>query len=123
MAIINMISSNIVQWTLMAGMIPIIFSISRGEITPVTFNPLQRQEIALTLCQSALVILLMMDLEIKLKDAASLLALWAFQFFFPAGRNVAMVLYTLWAFFELGLLIKNKKVFFAFKSYWGNHEL
>ena len=36
MALMNMVSSNINQWTLLAAMLPIVYSISVGAVTPIT---------------------------------------------------------------------------------------
>ena len=35
MALMNMVSSNINQWTLLAAMLPIVYSMSRGELSTI----------------------------------------------------------------------------------------
>ena len=35
MALMNMVSSNINQWTLLAAMLPIVYSISRGALSTI----------------------------------------------------------------------------------------
>ncbi len=120
MAMINMISSNIVQWTLMAGMIPIVLSLSKKEITPLIFSPLQLQEIGLTLMQSLLSLLFLMDLEINVWEALGLFSLWGFQFFYPSGREFAMILYGVGILAEVILLALKKKLFYALVEYRRN---
>jgi len=45
----NMVSSNINQWTLLAAMLPIVLSISAGAPTPIEFDARQRLEVLMTL--------------------------------------------------------------------------
>jgi len=51
MALMNMVSSNINQWTLLAAMLPIVYSISRGTPSSIPFDDHQRLEILITLGQ------------------------------------------------------------------------
>src|SRR4029077_19394506 len=52
MALMNMVSSNINQWTLLTAMLPIVLSISAGGVTPILFDQEQRVELLLTLGQA-----------------------------------------------------------------------
>src|SRR5688500_8274650 len=63
-ALMNMVSSNINQWSVLSAMIPIIFVISAGEIKPLVFDTMQEQEILLTILQSFLGFLLLMNLRL-----------------------------------------------------------
>src|SRR5687768_9508244 len=47
--LMNMVSSNINQWSVLSVMIPVIFVISSGEIRPLVFDQMQRDEILLTI--------------------------------------------------------------------------
>ena len=49
MALMNMVSSNINQWTLLTAMLPIVLSMSAGSVTPIVFDQEQRIELLLTL--------------------------------------------------------------------------
>ena len=60
MALMNMVSSNINQWTLLAAMLPIVYSLSRGESSTISFDSHQQLEI--------------------LMEAGVLFFLWAVQF-------------------------------------------
>jgi cation:H+ antiporter len=117
MAVINMVSSNVVQWTVMAGMIPVVFSLSLKAPTPIVFDHVQLREIALTVLQSFLSILFLMDLELDIWNATGLLVLWSFQFFFPSLRSLAMALYGFWIIFETISLVRRKKLFYALNLY------
>src|SRR6185369_3474748 len=48
MALMNMVSSNINQWTLLTAMLPIVLSLSAGGVTPIVFDQEQRIELLLT---------------------------------------------------------------------------
>ncbi len=117
MALLNMVSSNIVQWTIMAGMLPIIYSYSKGEFTAITFNALQENEILLTVLQSFLSVLFLIDLEFGLQDALGLFILWLVQFIFPTAREYVISAYGLWMIFEIYRLLKSEKIFMTLKRF------
>src|SRR5688572_21159599 len=75
-ALMNMVSSNINQWSVLSAMIPIIFVISAGEIKPLTFDEMQRHEILLTILQSFLGFLLLMNLQLVMHEALILFSFW-----------------------------------------------
>ncbi len=101
MALMNMVSSNINQWTLLAAMIPIIYGWSHasahGGWVPFTFDGEQETEIALTIAQSVLATLLLSDLRFTWHDAAALFVLWLVQFVVPGWREEIAVIYLAWA--------------------------
>ena len=80
MALMNMVSSNINQWTLLAAMLPIVFSISRGAPSTISFDSQQELEILMTLGQSLIGALFLINMELAWWEAASLFFLWAVQF-------------------------------------------
>jgi cation:H+ antiporter len=80
MALMNMVSSNINQWTLLAAMLPIVFSLSRGAPTAITFDERQQLEMLMTLGQSLLGALFLVNMELLWWEAAELFLLWAVQF-------------------------------------------
>jgi hypothetical protein len=112
-----MISSNIVQWTVMAGMLPILYNISKGEMVPVVFDAHQETEIILTVIQSLLAALFMMDLEMDRKDAFGLFVLWLVQFIFPHSREEIIWVYLLWIMIEIITLSRQKKLFYAIREF------
>lgn len=80
MALMNMVSSNINQWTLLAAMLPIVFSISRGAPSAIGFDSQQELEILMTLGQSLIGTLFLINMELAWWEASALFFLWAVQF-------------------------------------------
>jgi cation:H+ antiporter len=107
-ALMNMVSSNINQWSILSAMIPILFVISAGKLQPLTFDRFQRQEILLTILQSFLGFLLLLNLELKMHEAAILFVFWFVQFVFPPSREVMIYVYLGWCLLEIGLLISKR---------------
>jgi cation:H+ antiporter len=100
MALMNMVSSNINQWTVLAAMIPIVYgwshAVAQGSFEAFTFDGEQQVEIALTIAQSALAALLLLDLKFRWYDAAALFGLWLAQFLVPSWREEITVVYICW---------------------------
>ena len=100
MALMNIVSSNINQWTILAAMIPIVFGFSHmqhyGVWADFTFDIDQRNELALTLLQTMLGVLLLANMEFDWLDATALFVLWAVQFTLPQLRAEIMVAYGVW---------------------------
>ena len=46
MALMNMVSSNINQWTMLPAMLPIVLSISARTVTPIVFDPQQKVKVS-----------------------------------------------------------------------------
>jgi cation:H+ antiporter len=107
-ALMNMVSSNINQWSILSAMIPILFVISAGKLQPLTFDHFQRQEILLTILQSFLGFLLLLNLELKLHEAAILFVFWFVQFVVPAWREAMIYVYLGWCLIEIAVLISRR---------------
>jgi cation:H+ antiporter len=101
MALMNMVSSNINQWTVLAAMIPLVFGWShlaaQGTWIAFTFDGEQVTEIGLTIAQSLLALLLLFNMRFSWSDALALFALWLAQFLRPAWREEVTVLYLGWS--------------------------
>lgn len=82
MGLMNMVSSNINQWTLLAAMLPIVYSISRGEPSAIPFDERQSLELLMTLGQSLIGMFFLINMELAWWEAAALFALWFTQFVF-----------------------------------------
>ena len=104
-ALMNMVSSNINQWSLLSAMIPILFAISAGEVRPLPFDAHQREEILLTILQSFLGFLLLLNLQLKFREALLLFVLWLVQFVMPAWRGPMIYVYLGWCVLECGRLL------------------
>jgi cation:H+ antiporter len=110
-ALMNMVSSNINQWSILSAMIPVLFVMSAGEIRPLVFDHMQRQEILLTILQSFLGFLLLLNLDLRFHEASLLFVLWAVQFAMPGSRPLMIYVYLMWCGVEiLHLALQRQKV-------------
>jgi len=122
MALMNMVSSNINQWTVLAAMIPLVFGYSHyhhtGTWADFHFDAEQRVEIILTLLQSGLGIMLLASMEFDWVEASGLLVLWAVQFFVPHLREEVSVVYAVWiVVLLLGFALKRQRLL-APRYFW-----
>ena len=122
MALMNMVSSNINQWTVLAAMIPLVYGYSHlrhhGVWADFHFDDLQRLEILLTLLQTALAVLLLANMKFDWLDATALFVLWLAQFLVPGWRKEVAVAYGLWmAILLIGFAIRGKALL-APKLFW-----
>src|SRR5438874_1803088 len=100
-ALMNMVSSNINQWSILSAMIPVLFVISAGATRPLVFDQFQRNEILLTILQSFLGFLLLLNLELRFHEASILFIFWAVQFFVPHWRGQMVIVYLIWCGVEI----------------------
>src|SRR5713226_6199952 len=107
-ALMNMVSSNINQWSILSAMIPIVFVISAGELRALEFDRAQRQEILLTILQSFLGFLLLLNLELKMHEAFILFTFWFVQFVVPSWRGPMIYVYLGWCAIELVRLLMSR---------------
>ena len=122
MALMNMVSSNINQWTVLAAMIPLVYGYSHyhhtGTWADFRFDAAQRLEIILTLLQTGLGVVLLANMEFDWFDATALFVLWAVQFFVPHLREAVSIGYALWIVVLLvGFVIKGQPLL-APKYFW-----
>ncbi len=125
-AIMNLVSSNINQWSVLSGLIPVIYCISRHSTAPLPLDPHQRVEILLTVLQSLLGWLLLASMSLTSYEAAILFLFWLIQFALPSTRNAMIVVYAAWCLLEIGLVAagrKKWKVFRAFRKTWRGRSL
>ncbi|HEY2843413.1 MAG TPA: hypothetical protein VGJ09_07185 [Bryobacteraceae bacterium] len=124
MALMNMVSSNINQWTLLTAMLPIIFSISIGSVTPILFDPEQRIELLLTLGQAVLGMIFLMSMRLVWYEAAIMFAFFWIPFLRPSWAGPATFLYFGWAALECGRVIAGRRKILAparFARIWKEH--
>jgi cation:H+ antiporter len=121
MALMNVVSSNINQWTVLAAMIPVVYSISLGHLAAVPFDGQHRHEILLTLLQSLLGLVLLMNMKYTVWEAVVLFGLWFVQFCIPSSRVVVIEIYA--ALVALGILQalfghRRFEAFVVFRQRW-----
>ncbi len=80
MALMNMVSSNINQWTLLAAMLPMTYSLSCGAMTPIVFDEQQELELLMTIGQSLVGMMFLVNMRLDWWEAATLFSLWGIQF-------------------------------------------
>src|SRR5262245_4123060 len=100
MALMNMASSNINQWTMLAAMIPVVYSLSVGAPTAVPIDD-HRTEVVLTLLQGALGVVILCNLNFQAYEALGLLTCWVIQLAIPHSREEMCWVYAAWLVLEL----------------------
>jgi cation:H+ antiporter len=83
-AIMNIASSNINQWTLLMAMLPVVFSLSRGTVSSFSLDAEQRLELLLTIGQSFVAMIFLVNMRIEWWEALAMFLLFAAQFVLPA---------------------------------------
>jgi cation:H+ antiporter len=121
MALMNIVSSNINQWTILAAMIPLVYGFSHlhhfGIWSDFHFDAPQQVEILLTLLQTLLGVLLLANMEFDWLDASALLVLWMIQFIVPHLREEVSVVYGVWILALLGQFVLGKKKFLVWRYF------
>jgi cation:H+ antiporter len=122
MALMNMVSSNINQWTVLAAMIPLVFGYSHyqntGAWADFHFDAEQRLEILLTLLQTGLGVVLLANMEFDWLDATALFVLWAVQFAVPHLRDEIAIAYAAWIAVLAIVFVSRGKPLLAPKYFW-----
>ncbi len=77
-----LVSSAVNQWTLLIGMLPVVYSISAGTPSSMPLDPRQVEEVLLTTAQSIFAILVIADLRFAVREAIVLFVLFACQLVF-----------------------------------------
>jgi len=121
MALMNMASSNINQWTLLAAMIPLVYgwshALAHGSWVTFHFDGAQQVEIGLTVAQSAVAVLVLADMRFHWYDATLLFVLWMVQFLVPHWREEITVLYLAWGLVLVGLAAAGRRPLTAFAAF------
>jgi cation:H+ antiporter len=138
MALMNMVSSNINQWTLLTAMLAIIFSISRGEFSSIPFDSQQELELLMTIGQSLVGMIFLVNMVLTWWEASALFLLWFGQFLLSpvkpgpdfwgsiAGHShwIVTAIYFIWIGIELVRIVTSHRQPLAFKLFaqtWRTH--
>jgi cation:H+ antiporter len=138
MALMNLVSSNINQWTLLVAMLPVVLSLSLRHAASVPLDPQQTIEVWMTIGQQLVGMLFLVNMELAWWEASTLFVLWFVQFFFSAIKPEApfwgmlaqqihwwiTIGYFVWAAWELlRLLLGQRKplAFTEFAKMWREH--
>jgi cation:H+ antiporter len=79
----TLISSKINQWTLLIGMLPVIYALSLGRLSPMQMDDRQVEELLLTAAQSVFAVAVLSDLSFSVAEALLLFALFITQLLIP----------------------------------------
>ncbi|MGA7992792.1 MAG: hypothetical protein WCC53_15265 [Thermoanaerobaculia bacterium] len=109
MAVMNLVSSTINQWSILSALIPVIYSLSRGSPSAIVFDEHQRLEILLTLLQSFLGWLLLVNLDLRALEAGVLFVFWFVQFAVPSTRGVMIGVYAAWCGVEIVMIALGRR--------------
>lgn len=117
-ALMNMVSSNINQWTLLAAMLPLVLSFATGTPTELRFDSEQKLELLLTASQSLLGVIFLLNLEFHWWQAAGLFTLWVVQFAFSVfpgaiasnAHLATTAAYLLWCVVSVARLLLRRRM-------------
>ncbi|MDL2718117.1 MAG: hypothetical protein PT977_10200 [Acidobacteriota bacterium] len=118
MAVMNLVSSTINQWSILSALIPVIYSISKGTPSAIFFDAHQREEILLTILQSFLGWLLLVNLDLRAFEAGILFVFWLVQFALPSTRGLMVYVYASWCAVEISMIVIGKRQPRAFAAAW-----
>ena len=78
-----LLSSKVNQWTLLIGMLPVVYSISAGNIAGMQIDDRQMEELFLTAAQSLFAVVVLANLSFSLLEATVIFLLFSTQLLFP----------------------------------------
>lgn len=122
-ALMNIASSNINQWTLLVAMLPVVLSLSHGSITSLQFDSEQSSELLLTISQSVVALTILVNMRFDWWEAATMFLLFATQFALGnaiggrASRASISVAFLVWAALEVGRMIVRRRMPEALQSF------
>jgi cation:H+ antiporter len=124
MALLNMVSANINQWTMLGAMIPIVYSFSVGAPSHIPFDDFQKKEILLTISQSMLGLMLLANMSFHIVEAAGIFLLWGVQFVVPHLHEEVTAIYFAWVAYEAFMSLVVRRQFLALSTFariWRAH--
>ena len=102
-----LLSSKVNQWTLLIGMLPVVFMISGGSMAPMVMDQRQIEEMFLTAAQSLFAVAILANLSISLLEAAVIFLLFSTQLLFP-DPQFRFYYSFLYIFLAVGLVVVKK---------------
>lgn len=131
MALMNMVSSNITQWALLSALLPMVLSLGVGHPAAIVFDPQQKLEFLMTLGQSLMAMLFLINMQLAWWEAAAIFVLWLVQFVFSLSGTAALevhlwttITYFAWASVEFVRILigrRNPEAFLCFRAVWREH--
>jgi cation:H+ antiporter len=82
----TLLSSKVNQWTLLIGMLPVVYAVSAGKVAPMSMDNRQVEEILLTAAQSLFAVAVLANLSFSLTEAIVVFVLFSTQLLIPDPR-------------------------------------
>jgi cation:H+ antiporter len=128
-ALMNITSSNINQWTLLVAMLPVVFSMSHGAPTPIVFDAEQESELLLTIAQSMVAMVFLINMEFVWWEALTMFVLFVIPFVLPAffGEDIrvwitaAFFVWTVASLFLFAVRRPRRNALTSFIATWRAH--
>ena len=124
MALMNMVSSNINQWTLLPAMLAVVYAVSVGEPAPIVFDEHQKLELILTLGQAVIGLLFLINMRLAWWEALLMLGFFAFPFANAEFARPIALLQFAWAGYQMLRMIVARRAPEAlvhFGEIWREH--
>ncbi|HUI30820.1 MAG TPA: hypothetical protein VLX91_11425 [Candidatus Acidoferrales bacterium] len=120
MALLNLISSKVSQWTLLVSMVPIVYSFSMGRVSTIPLDMHHREEILLSMMMTFYGCAALAKLRFTRWNAIFMLVLWLAQFMYPShftfmpdipiiGNNSRIVVATIFGLLSVYEIIRHRK--------------
>jgi cation:H+ antiporter len=126
MALMNMVSSNINQWTLLTAMLPVVYSLSRGSPSAIPFDHQQKLELLMTIAQALMGMMFLVNMDLRWWEAAVLFVFWLVQFAFSVMHVWITAACFAWAAWELARLLtgaRHATALSEFARIWREHVM
>lgn len=81
-----LLSSKVNQWTLLVGMLPVVYAVSAGKFGPMVMDNRQMEEMLLTAAQSLFAVAVLANLSFSLGEALLIFILFSAQLIMPDPR-------------------------------------
>jgi cation:H+ antiporter len=104
----TLLSSKINQWTLLIGMLPVLYAISSGRAEAMEMDSRQVEELLLTAAQSFFAVAVLSNLSLSVKEAVLLFVLFVTQLLIPDPRFRYYFAF-LYIALGIGLLVFNRE--------------
>lgn len=120
----TLLSSKVNQWTLLIGMLPLVYALSAGQIAPMRMDSRQVEEIFLTAAQSLFAVAVLANLSFSLTEAALLFILFSTQLLIPDPRFRYFYSF-LYLVLTVGLFVINRasrEAFFSLFFRWARGQ-
>ncbi|MBI2980929.1 MAG: sodium:calcium antiporter [Deltaproteobacteria bacterium] len=120
----TLLSSKVNQWTLLVGMLALVYNLSAGHILPMPMDPRQTEEIFLTAAQSLFAFVVIANLRFSLIEGLLLLLLFATQILFtsPVSRHYYAFFYLLLSVGWLAFGPSNRRGVFEIMKAFSKNE-